>query len=80
MARQSEQLMSKDVGIPRIVRTLNAHHMKTFAGFYGSKMGGRYFKARCKDGKLQVSDWDNWYDVPEDKMEFHDHNGEHIPL
>jgi hypothetical protein len=66
--------------INSIVRTLNAHHMKTFAGFYGTKMGGRFFRARNHNGKLQVSDFDQWFDVLEDKMEFHDHNGESITL
>lgn len=64
----------------RAARILNAHHMATSAGFYGSVIGGRYFQARVKDGVLQVFDFDNWHSVTEEQARFHDHNGQEIYL
>lgn len=67
---------------PRAVaRKLNAHHMKTLAGFYGSNEasggGCRYFGARVRAGKLQVTpDFESWLTIEDlDEAAFHDHNG-----
>ena len=62
------------------VRTLNAQHMSTSAGFYSSTFGGRFFKARAKAGVLEVFDWDNWTPISEANAIFHDHNGCNLPL
>lgn len=59
-----------------VVRTLNAHHVKTSAGFYG--LNSRFFKARSVGGTLEVSDFENWVKVSEDAAFFHDHNGRKI--
>jgi hypothetical protein len=64
----------------RAARILNAHHMSTCAGFYGSVLGGRFFQARVRAGVLEVFDFDNWFAVQPDQAVFHDHNGENIPL
>ena len=70
--------------IDRMVRTLNAHHLTTQAGFYssGASVGGlgRFFKARRSGDQLEVSDFDKWYPVPLGKAFFHDHNGQNIGL
>lgn len=64
----------------KAVRILNAHHMQYSAGFYGSKIGGRFFRARVHKGQFQVFNFDFWKTVsPEDAI-FHDHNGNNIPL
>lgn len=54
-------------------KRLNAHHMKTCAGFYGSN-GGRFFQARENNGALEVSPdhGTTWTAAP---AAFHDHNG-----
>jgi hypothetical protein len=70
--------------IDRMVRTLNAHHLTTQAGFYssGGGVGGlnRFFKARRTGEQLEVFDFDKWYPVPLGKEVFHTHNGENIQL
>ncbi len=58
------------------VRTLNAQHRRTSAGFYG--LGSRFFKARSRAGALEVFDWETWTVVPQDAAQFHDHNGRDI--
>lgn len=64
----------------KAVRRLNEQHHRYAAGFYGSAIGGRYFRARVRGGVFEVYDFDNWIPVPDDKIEFHDHNGHNIPL
>jgi hypothetical protein len=68
------------LNLSKAVRLLNAQHRNTSAGFYGSRIGGRYFRARAKAGVLQVFDFDVWTDVPAADAVFHDHNGQDIPL
>ncbi len=58
------------------VRTLNAQHRSTSAGFYG--LGSRFFKARAKGGALEVFDWETWTPVAQESAQFHDHNGRDI--
>ena len=62
-----------------VARKLNAHHRAYGAGFYWAH-GGRYYKARVRDGVLEVNDWETWTRVPDDKIKFHDHNGRNISL
>ena len=64
----------------RAAKILNAHHRRTMAGFYNSIIGGRFFEARVHQGKLQVSDWDDWFTLEPHDAIFHDHNGNNIPL
>ena len=61
--------------LAQVARELTAHHLRTAAGFYG--MGGRWFGARVRAGRLQVWDFDTWRDVPAGTP-FHDHNGQPI--
>ena len=61
--------------LAQVARELTAHHLRTAAGFYG--MGGRWFGARVRAGRLQVWDFDAWRDVPAGTS-FHDHNGQPI--
>jgi len=62
-------------------KALNRHHLRTCAGFYGTRLGGRWFEARVgDDGALEVSDWSRWVRVAEPLAIFHDHNGVEIPL
>jgi hypothetical protein len=65
--------------INKTVRSLNAHHMRYMAGFYAQGIGGlnRFFRARRHKGRLQVYDFDVWYDVPEGTT-FYDHNGQDL--
>lgn len=60
------------------VRTLNDQHRRTSAGFYG--LGSRFFRARARAGVLEVFDFETWTVVPQEKAQFHDHNGRDIPL
>jgi hypothetical protein len=64
----------------RIVRILNDQHRGTMAGFYGSLIGGRFFRARSRHGVLEVFDFETWLPVAPDQIEFHDHNGRTIHL
>lgn len=72
--------VKRDKVLAKIVRMLNDQHRTTMAGFYGSAIGGRYFQARARDGHLEVTNWDTWIRVPDDKILFHDHNGNTIVL
>lgn len=54
--------------------------MATCAGFYGSRIGGRYFRARVQGGAFQVYDFEVWTTVKPEDMVFHDHNGQGIEL
>lgn len=66
---------------PKIAaKMLNAHAVRTSAGFYASIIGGRYFQARVREGALEISDFDTWKQVSEEQAKFHDHNGREIPL
>lgn len=76
----SIQMNATALNLPRTVRRLNQHHMETCAGFYGSRIGGRYFRARAVDGKLQVFDFETWRTVEPADIKFHDHNGRDISL
>lgn len=58
------------------VRTLNAQHRNTSAGFYG--LGSRFFKARSVKGVLEVFDWETWTPIAQEEAKFHDHNGHDI--
>lgn len=61
-----------------VAKMLNAHHMKTCAGFYGCN-GGRFFAARVNGEMLEVSPdfGETWQPAPES---FSDHNGRKIFL
>jgi hypothetical protein len=52
----------------QIARALNAHHAKTYAGFYLHGLGGgRAIRARVHRGRLQVmflADAPAWTDAP----------------
>lgn len=71
---------------PRTVaKKLNAHHARTTAGFYASNAAagaGRYFGARVRAGKLQVTpNFTSWQTVSDiDAAEFNDGNGRKIFL
>lgn len=57
---------------------LNAHHIKTCAGFYAVN-GGRYFEARSYVNRLDVRTWGGeWIDATD--WNFRDHNGRLINL
>ena len=58
------------------VRALNKNHRQTSAGFYG--LGSRFFRARARNGVLEVFDWENWTKVGQEAAQFHDHNGRNI--
>lgn len=70
----------------QVAKKLNDHHSRTCAGFYASNSAagaGRYFGARVKDGKLEISNdfGGTWQQVTDlDVAEFHDHNGRRIFL
>ncbi len=66
----------------QIAKRLNDHHNRTCAGFYGSKIGGRFFQARTQAGKLQVTPdfGERWITVEGEDVAFHDHNGRPIYL
>lgn len=62
-------------------RWLNAYHAKHCWGFYGSGIGGRYFKARAVGDMLEVSPdfGKTWIAVPAD-AKFHSPYGTDLPL
>lgn len=61
----------------QIAKRLNAHHLKTCAGFY-SATGGRFFQARAVGDVLEVSPdfGETWFKPM--LLKFHDHNGRDI--
>ena len=73
-------------GATRAARRLNDHHLRTWAGFYASNAaagGGRYFGARVRAGKLEITpDFGETWQTVEDLAgaAFHDHNGRRIHL
>jgi len=63
----------------RMAQQLNAHHLKTCAGFYGVG-GGRFFQARVMGDVLEVSpDFGATWIRPATEQ-FRDHNGRAINL
>jgi hypothetical protein len=70
----------------RAAKRLNDHHMKKCAGFYGSNEAtgrGRYFSARVRAGKLEISPdfGETWRTIEDlDGAAFHDHNGRPVFL
>jgi hypothetical protein len=70
--------MSAPTTAKQQAKILNAHHMKTCAGFYGH--GGRYFQARAVGDKLEVSPdfGEHWKEIT--APFFRDHNGREIIL
>ena len=49
-------------------------HLNKGNGIY---IDGRYYDVRVKDGVLQVSDWNSWFDV-KDGAEFRGSHGEQL--
>jgi hypothetical protein len=79
-----EALRAAKVDLKAVARRLNDHHRRTLAGFYASKLGGRYFRARVSSsGNLEVTPdfGQNWTVVPNDQIAFHDGgSGREIPM
>lgn len=71
---------------PRTVaKKLNDHHARTTAGFYAATQAagaGRYFGARVRAGKLQVTpNFMAWQTIEDlDAAEYNDGNGRRIFL
>lgn len=69
---------------PRAVaKKLNDHHARKAAGFYAATQAagaGRYFGARVRAGKLQVTpDFEDWQTIEDlDGAEYNDGNGRRI--
>jgi hypothetical protein len=66
----------------RAAKTLNAHHLKTCAGFYPTAVCSRAFGARVRKGVLEITPdfGDTWQAVDLATIEFRDHNGRKIFL
>lgn len=86
LARRELRLPAPAPSATRAARRLNDHHLRTCAGFYGSNAaagGGRYFGARVRAGKLEITpDFGETWQIVEDLAgaAFHDHNGRPIYL
>lgn len=86
LARRELRLPALAPSATRAARRLNDHHLRTCAGFYGSNAaagGGRYFGARVRAGKLEITpDFGETWQIVEDLAgaAFHDHNGRPIYL
>ena len=64
---------------------LNAYQEDYGFGFYGSLIGGRFFKARMHEGELQVTTLrderkPDWITVPKEKAKFHGPHGGNIRI
>ncbi len=83
---QARRLPASAPSATRAARRLNDHHLRTWAGFYASNAAtgsGRYFSARVRAGKLEVTpDFGETWKTVEDlaSAAFHDHNGRSIHL
>lgn len=67
--------------VHRAARRLNAHHVKTCAGFYPSAVCSRAFGARVRKGVLEITpDFEAWCAVDLATIKFRDHNGRPIYL